>query len=164
MSRAGKPFILPLTSGHSGVTRACTRRSRSPSEHESDFSRAVVRPILGNIYHGQVQYFQQTVIGEESGFGHIYFEQLTIEAFNGIGGIDRLLDLLKEYCVDDHIDFHKAIRTDNENALYTAIFWTVQYSCPEFRQPSSRSAPHCGRWYPEIPLHRWIPEVTTTTF
>lgn len=29
MSRAAKPFILPLTSGHSGVIQACARQSMS---------------------------------------------------------------------------------------------------------------------------------------
>ena len=33
MSRAVKPFILPLTSGAGGVTRACARQSRWPSGH-----------------------------------------------------------------------------------------------------------------------------------
>ena len=51
-------------------------------------------PLFGNIHHGQIQHFQQAVIGGEYGFGLGHLAQLAVEALNGIGGIDQPPDLL----------------------------------------------------------------------
>ena len=51
-------------------------------------------PLFGNIHHGQIQLFQQAVIGGEYGFGLGHLAQLAVEALNGIGGINQPPDLL----------------------------------------------------------------------
>ena len=51
-------------------------------------------PFLRDIHHGQVQHFQQTVIGGEHGFCLGHFPKLTVEALDGIGRIDQAANLL----------------------------------------------------------------------
>ena len=46
-------------------------------------------PLFGNIYHGQIQHFQQAVIGWKDRFGLGHLAQLAVKAFNGVGGIDQ---------------------------------------------------------------------------
>ena len=50
--------------------------------------------LFGNIHHGQIQHFQQAVVGGEYRFGLGYLAQLAVEAFNVIGSIDQPSDLL----------------------------------------------------------------------
>ena len=51
-------------------------------------------PLFRNIHHGQIQHFQQAVIGEKDRFVLGHLAQLAGEAFNGIGGIDQSMYLL----------------------------------------------------------------------
>lgn len=51
-------------------------------------------PFLGNVYHGQIQHFQQTVIGWEDGLGFNYLAQLTDKALNGVGDINQPPDFM----------------------------------------------------------------------
>ena len=45
------------------------------------------RPFPGNVHHGQIQHFQQAVIGGNGpGFGHL--AQPAVEGRNGVGGAD----------------------------------------------------------------------------
>ncbi len=52
-------------------------------------------PLFGNICHGQIQYFQQAVIGWKDRFGLGHFAQLVVKAFNDVGGIDQPPYLLR---------------------------------------------------------------------
>ena len=45
-------------------------------------------PFFCNIYHSQIQHFQQTIISWKHRFGLGYLAQLAVETLNGIGGID----------------------------------------------------------------------------
>ena len=45
-------------------------------------------PFFCNIHHGQIQHFQQAVIGGKDRFGLGHLAQLVVETLNGIGGID----------------------------------------------------------------------------
>ena len=56
---------------------------------------AAPSPFPGNIHHGQIQHFQQTVIGGEDGLGLGYLAKLAVKALNGVGGIDQPPDFLK---------------------------------------------------------------------
>lgn len=51
-------------------------------------------PFPGNVHHGQIQHLEQAVIGGEYGFGFRHLPELAVEAFNSIGGVDQLPDLL----------------------------------------------------------------------
>lgn len=51
-------------------------------------------PLFRDIYHSQIQHFQQAVIGGENRFGLGHLAQLAVEPLNGVGGIDQPLDLL----------------------------------------------------------------------
>ena len=42
-------------------------------------------PLLRDIHHGQIQHFQQAVIGGKHGFGFGHLTQLAVEALDGIG-------------------------------------------------------------------------------
>ena len=55
---------------------------------------ASARPFLGNLRHGQVQHFQQAVIGRKHQFGLGHLAQLAVKALNGIGGVDQPAHLL----------------------------------------------------------------------
>ena len=55
---------------------------------------ASARPFLGNLRHGQVQHFQQAVIGRKHQFGLGHVPQLAVKALNGIGGVDQPAHLL----------------------------------------------------------------------
>ena len=41
-------------------------------------------PFFGNVHHGQIQHFQQAVIGGEHGFGFGHLAQLAVEALDGL--------------------------------------------------------------------------------
>ena len=45
-------------------------------------------PFFANIYHGQIQHFQQAVIGRKHGFGFCHLAQLAVNTLNGVGGAD----------------------------------------------------------------------------
>ena len=51
-----------------------------------------VRPFLGDIYHGQIQHFQETVIGWKYRLGFGDFPELAVKSFNRIRGIDQTSD------------------------------------------------------------------------
>ena len=50
---------------------------------------AVPRPFLRDIHHGQIQHFQQAVIGGKHGFGFGHLAQLAVETLNGVGGVNQ---------------------------------------------------------------------------
>ena len=52
-------------------------------------------PFLGNIHHGQIQHFQQAVIGGKDGLGLGHLTKLAVKALNGVGGIDQSPDFLR---------------------------------------------------------------------
>ena len=51
-------------------------------------------PFFGNVHHGQIQHFQQAVIGGKHGFGFCHLAQLAVKSFNGISGVDQAPYLL----------------------------------------------------------------------
>ena len=52
----------------------------------------VSRPFLGDIYHGQIQHFQETVIGWKYRLGFGDFPELAVKSFDGVGRIDQASD------------------------------------------------------------------------
>lgn len=53
-------------------------------------------PLFCNIHHGQIQDFQQAVIGGGHGIGLGDLAQMAVEALNGVGGVDEPAHLLRE--------------------------------------------------------------------
>ena len=52
-------------------------------------------PLFRNIHHGQIQHFQQAVIGGKDGLGLGNLAQLAaVEPLNGIGGVNQPAHLL----------------------------------------------------------------------
>lgn len=51
-------------------------------------------PLFRNIHHGQIQHFQQAVIGGKDGLGLGHLAQLAVETLNGVGGVDQPAHLL----------------------------------------------------------------------
>ena len=49
----------------------------------------VACPFLRNVHHGQIQHFQQAVIGWEYGFGFGHFPQLAVEPFDCIRRVNQ---------------------------------------------------------------------------
>ena len=47
------------------------------------------RPLFRDVYHRQIQHLEQAVICGENRFGLGYFSELTVESFDGVGGIDQ---------------------------------------------------------------------------
>ena len=54
-------------------------------------------PFLRNIHHGQIQHFQQTVIGRKYRFCLGHLAQLAVKALNGVGGVDQSSYLLRVF-------------------------------------------------------------------
>ena len=52
-------------------------------------------PFFRDIHHGQIQHFQQAVVGGEHGFGFCHLAQLAVEALDGIGGVNQPPHLLR---------------------------------------------------------------------
>ncbi len=52
----------------------------------------VSRPFLSDIYHGQIQHFQETVIGWKYRLGFGDFPELAVKSFNRVRGIDQTSD------------------------------------------------------------------------
>ena len=52
----------------------------------------VSRPFLGDIYHGQIQHFLETVIGWKYRLGFGDFPELAVKSFNRVRGIDQTSD------------------------------------------------------------------------
>ena len=52
-------------------------------------------PLLRDVHHGQIQHFQQAVVGGEHGFGFCHLAQLAVEALDGIGGVNQPPHLLR---------------------------------------------------------------------
>ena len=50
---------------------------------------AAACPFLRYVHHGKIEHFQQTVICREYGLGLCHLAQLPVEAFYGVGGIDK---------------------------------------------------------------------------
>ena len=50
---------------------------------------APARPFFGNIHHGKIEHFEQTVIGRKNTLVFGDFPQLTIESLNGICRINQ---------------------------------------------------------------------------
>ena len=46
-------------------------------------------PFFGNVYHRQVQHFQQAVVRWKHRLGLGYFAQLTVKPLNGVGGVNQ---------------------------------------------------------------------------
>lgn len=65
---------------------------------------AAASPLLGDIDHRQIQHFQQAVIGRKDRLGFGHFSQLSVEIFDGIGGVNQgsyflwVLDMGRERC------------------------------------------------------------------
>ena len=53
-----------------------------------------ISPFFGNVYHGQIQHFQQAVISRKLGFGFCHLAQLAVKSFNGVSGVDQASYLL----------------------------------------------------------------------
>ena len=51
--------------------------------------------LFRNVHHGQVQHFQQAVIGGKDRLGLGHLAQLAIKPLNGIGGVDQPVHLLR---------------------------------------------------------------------
>lgn len=52
-------------------------------------------PLFRNVvYHGQIQHFQQAVIGGKDEFGFCCLARLAVKALNGVGGVDQSAHLL----------------------------------------------------------------------
>lgn len=49
---------------------------------------------LRNIYHGQIDHLEETVVCRKDRLGFGHFAELSVEAFNGVGGIDQPLHRL----------------------------------------------------------------------
>ena len=94
MSRAAKPFILPLTSGHNAVIRAYDRQNRLPTERGSDSSPVAARSTFSYYPSWPNTAFEQAVIGRKDGFGLGNLAELAIKALNGVGGVDESAYLL----------------------------------------------------------------------
>src|SRR5699024_12622129 len=66
--------------------------------------------------------------------GHWRFKVFVRDILAGISKLvnDTVLDLgLGKYCMDSCVKSRKIVGTGNENVLYTAVFQTIQYGCPE---------------------------------
>ena len=61
-------------------------------------------PLFRDVHHGQIQHFQQAVVGGKYGFGFGHLAQLTVEALDGIGGVNqpphllRVLEIAAQVC------------------------------------------------------------------
>jgi hypothetical protein len=53
-------------------------------------------PLSCDIHHGQIEHFQQAVISRKYRFRLGHLAKLSVEALNGIGGIDQSPNLLGE--------------------------------------------------------------------
>ena len=51
-------------------------------------------PFFRNVYHGQIQHFQQAVIRGKDRLGLCHLAQLAVKSLNGIGGVDQPAYLL----------------------------------------------------------------------
>ena len=60
-------------------------------------------PLFRNVYHGQIQHFQQTVIRREYGFGFRHLAELPVEPLNCVGGIDQPADFLRAFEIGTQI-------------------------------------------------------------
>ena len=60
-------------------------------------------PLFRNVYHGQIQHFQQTVIRREYGFGFRHLAELPVEPLNCVGGIDQPADFLRVFEIGTQI-------------------------------------------------------------
>lgn len=52
-------------------------------------------PLFRDVHHGQVQHFQQAVVGGEHGFGFGHLAQLAVETLNGVGSVNQPPHLLR---------------------------------------------------------------------
>lgn len=84
----------PLTSGHSGVKQAYDQRKTRASGHGSHSSPAGDQSVFGDINHGQIQHFQQTVIRWEDRFRFGHLAELPVETLNGVGVVNQPAHLL----------------------------------------------------------------------
>lgn len=66
-------------------------------------------PLFRNINYGQVQHFQQVVVGGKDRFSLRHFAQLAVKALNGIGGIDQSPDFLRVLGVGTEIGTARAV-------------------------------------------------------
>ena len=96
--RQGGGGTCPLYQHISGKEAACQGAAGSVRHSVSEVNcqlgvdhapvPAPARPFLGNVHHGQVEHFEQAIIGGENGFGLGHFPQLPVKALNSIGGVD----------------------------------------------------------------------------
>ena len=53
-------------------------------------------PLFRNIHHSQIEHFKQAVISRKNRLGFCHFPKLTVEALNGVSGINQPSYLLRE--------------------------------------------------------------------
>lgn len=56
-------------------------------------SKVTPRPLFCDVHYGQVQYFQQGIIGRKNRLGFGHFPQMSVEIFDGIDGVNQRPDL-----------------------------------------------------------------------
>lgn len=56
---------------------------------------AATCPLFSDVYHGQIQHFQCSLVRREYRFGLGNFAQLTIEILNGVCGVNKSARLLR---------------------------------------------------------------------
>ena len=45
------------------------------------------RPLLRDVYHGQIEHLEQAVVHGENGLGFRHLTELAVKALNGVGGV-----------------------------------------------------------------------------
>ena len=101
-------------------------------------------PLFGDIHHSQVQHFQQAVVGGKDGFCLGHLAQLVDDTVLNLG--------LREYRVNGRVKPCEIVRADNKNVLYTAVFQTVQYDCPEL-DALIFADPHSQNIFPTVQVY-----------
>ena len=55
----------------------------------------LARPLFRDVYHGKIEHLQKAVVRGENALVFRDLPQLTVESFNGIGGVNQRPDLLR---------------------------------------------------------------------
>lgn len=103
MSRAAKPFIGAFVCERADpwlpTSEVLLGQPLGKVHRQLSVNNAPILPPAGplfrNIHHCQIQHFKQTVIGRKHRFWLSYLPELTVEALNGVSGIDESPDLLR---------------------------------------------------------------------
>ena len=64
---------------------------------------AAACPFLRYVHHGKVEHFQQAVICREYRLGLCYLAELAVEAFYGVGGIDKPSEFIRVESIPDFV-------------------------------------------------------------